>query len=66
MAYEINVSKGGKHYFATDARSITSMQDLLGKVADFHKRFPVEEGFEVQGYRVETTSRKIDAEGKDA
>ena len=46
MWYEINVSKDGQHYFATDKRSITT----IGQAVEIRDRLkaamPEEEGFE--------------------
>jgi hypothetical protein len=45
MWYEINVTKNGKHYFATNERSITTI-DKAVEIRDLLKRaMPEEEGF---------------------
>jgi hypothetical protein len=45
MWYEINVSKDGKHYFATHERSITTIS-LAVEIRDRLKQaMPEEEGF---------------------
>jgi hypothetical protein len=45
MWYEINVSKDGKHYFATHERSITTIS-LAVEIRDrLKKAMPEEEGF---------------------
>lgn len=51
MYYEINISKEGRHYFATAPRSITYIKDLQVKLADIMKRFPKEEGFEIMVFK---------------
>jgi hypothetical protein len=43
--FEINVSKDGKHYFATSPRSLTDRSAAWSALEDFRKRFPAEEGF---------------------
>jgi hypothetical protein len=45
--YEINVAKDGKHYFATNERSLTGSKEAENALKDFKKRFPEEEGFTV-------------------
>jgi hypothetical protein len=45
--YEINVARGGNHYFATAPRSITSNEQARRVYSDFIVRFPVNEGFRV-------------------
>lgn len=40
MYYEINVSKGGKHYFATAERSINLRSKLIEVYEDFRVKFP--------------------------
>ena len=47
MGYEINVSKNGKHYFATHDRSLPYTKEAEEAFKDFKTRFPLEEGFEV-------------------
>ena len=42
--YEINVSKQGKHFFATDARSIVDEDKFIVLMSDFKLRFPESEG----------------------
>jgi hypothetical protein len=46
MWYEINVSKDGKHYFATDKKSITTLARALDVRERLKKAMPEEEGFE--------------------
>ena len=40
MYYEINVSKNGRHYFATAERSITSFTQAEGLYKIFKEKFP--------------------------
>ncbi len=47
MAYEINVAKNGKHYFATHERSLTNQKDAENAFKDFLKRSPAKDGFSV-------------------
>jgi hypothetical protein len=43
--YEINVSKNGKHYFATHERSLINKETAESVYKDFLTRFPMSEGF---------------------
>ncbi len=45
MWYEINVSKDGKHYFATHERSITTIDRAVEIRDRLKKAMPEEEGF---------------------
>lgn len=47
MYYEINVSKNGKHFFATAERSITSFMQAERMYAIFKEKFPESEGYEI-------------------
>jgi hypothetical protein len=46
MWYEINVSKDGKHYFATHERSIGTINEAVEIRDRLKKALPEEEGFE--------------------
>jgi hypothetical protein len=46
MWYEINVSKDGKHYFATHERSITTIDKAMEIRDRLKQSMPEEEGFE--------------------
>lgn len=45
MWYEINVSKDGMHYFATDKRSIPTVKAAVEIRDRLKKAMPEEEGF---------------------
>lgn len=45
MRYEINVSDGGRHFFATAPRSITSTVKLIEVYDALLAAFPPEKGF---------------------
>jgi len=48
MHYEINVSKNGKHYFATHERSLRCTREEAQAVArHFQAVFPKSEGYEI-------------------
>ena len=47
MYYEINVSKDGKHLFATDKRSIRFYWELEKVYRILEEKFPKEEGYKV-------------------
>ena len=60
MSYEINVSHYGSHLFATSERSLSTLVDALTLKAEFDKRFPESEGYNLTLYRVEKTYIKVD------
>jgi hypothetical protein len=48
MWYEINVSLNGKHYFATNERSIRTLPKAMSIAEHFKKVFPANDGYEVE------------------
>ena len=62
MYYEINVALNGRHFFATDKRSITTERALKEVYAVIKAKFPVEEGFDIMVSRMETSGRYVDME----
>ena len=46
--YEINVSKDGRHLFATAKRSLTNKEEMLDCLEIFKQKFPVEEGYGIR------------------
>jgi hypothetical protein len=59
MSYEINVSKNGKHYFATAKRSIDTLNQAVEIRDALKKVFPPEEGFEFNLYSCQETRIEI-------
>ena len=59
MYYEINVSKNGKHYFATAERSITSHTQAEGLYMVFKEKFPENEGYEISVTRWEKIGKPV-------
>jgi hypothetical protein len=59
MSYEINVSKRGKHYFATAKRSIDTLTQAVEIRDALKKAFPPEEGFEFSIYSCQETKIEI-------
>ena len=47
MYYEINVSRHGRHLFATAERSITSFTQAEGMYMLFKGKFPESEGYQI-------------------
>lgn len=47
MYYEINVSRNGRHFFATAERSLTTEDRARTVFAEMKKRFPESEGFQI-------------------
>ena len=62
MYYEINVSLNGRHFFATDKRSITNKRALKEVYTILEEKFPIEEGYIILVSCVETTGRYLDME----
>ena len=62
MYYEINVALHGKHFFATDKRSITTERALKEVYRVIKEKFPVEEGYDILVSQTETTGKYIDME----
>lgn len=62
MYYEINVALNGKHFFATDKRSITNKRALKDVYKVFKEKFPLEEGYDMIVSCVETTGKHVDME----
>lgn len=59
MAYEINVSKNGKHYFATHERSISTMEKLIELKNHFEIAFPEKEGFKLDFTEIVRAGKKV-------
>lgn len=62
MYFEINVSKNGLHFFATNKRSITSYNQALKLYEIFKKKFKEDEGYEIELTKWETIGKIIDVE----
>ena len=62
MYYEINVAKDGRHFFATDKRSITNKNKLKEVYEVLKEKFPPEEGYDMIVSFVETIGKHIDME----
>lgn len=62
MYYEINVSLNGRHFFATDKRSITTERALKEVYPIIKEKFPPEEGYDILVSQMETKGRYIDME----
>lgn len=60
MYYEINVSLNGKHFFATDKRSITNKSALEKVYKVLYEKFPLEEGYDIIVSQYETTGKFVD------
>lgn len=62
MYYEINVTLNGRHFFATDKRSITNTSKLEALYKILKEKFPQEEGYNLSVTRYETVGKFIDME----
>lgn len=47
MYYEINIALNGKHFFATDERSIRTEWELKRVLEVLVQKFPKEEGYDI-------------------
>lgn len=65
MYYEINVSLNGKHFFATDKRSITNERALKEVYKVFKEKFPIKEGYDILVSHYETVGKFVDMEKED-
>ena len=45
--YEINITQGGKHFFATAPRSCANRTDLIKVMNVLKEKFPSKEGYEI-------------------
>lgn len=59
MHYEINVSLNGRHYFATDSRSLIIEADAEAMYKHFLTLFRKEDGYEVEMTYWITKGRRI-------
>ena len=62
MYYEINVSKNGKHLFATAERSITVSWEAEHIYNLFKEKFPENEGYKITVTRWEKVGKIMDIE----
>lgn len=60
MYYEINVALNGRHFFATDKRSITYSAKLKEVYEVFVEKFPPEEGYTIDVTYWETVGKGVD------
>lgn len=65
MYYEINVALNGKHFFATDKRSITNKWKLKEVYKVLIEKFPPEEGYDIIVSHIETVGRHVDMEQEE-
>lgn len=59
MYYEINVSLNGRHYFATDSRSLITEADAEAMYKHFLALFRKEDGYEIEMTYWITKGRRI-------
>lgn len=65
MYYEINVSLNGRHFFATDKRSITNKRALKEVYPILKEKFPPEEGYCILVSCVESKGKYLDMEEEE-
>ncbi len=60
MSYEINISKNGKHFFATNERSIGYDNLKLRHMYNmFLEKFPESEGYEISVSKINVTRKEV-------
>lgn len=60
MYYEVNISLNGKHFFATNERSITDEHKLKEVYGTLREKFPNEDGYNITVVKYETVGKHID------
>ena len=63
MSYEINISKNGKHHFATAERSLTSLGTATKLYNELKEFYPESQGFSLLLTKWETTGNEIKING---
>lgn len=65
MHYEINVAHKGRHYFATNERSLTDSDKARQAFEHFKELFPESEGYKVQVRCCMSTSYEVSWEDEE-
>jgi hypothetical protein len=63
MSYEINISKNGKHYFATAERSLTTLGESTKLYNELKEFYPESQGFKISLTKWETKGKEIKIDG---
>lgn len=63
MPYEINISKNGKHHFATAERSLTSLGEATKLYNELKEFYPKSRGFKISLTKWETKGKEIKIDG---
>jgi len=63
MSYEINISKNGKHYFATAERSLTTLGGATKLYNELKEFYPESQGFKISLTKWETKGKEIKIDG---
>ena len=63
MSYEINISKNGKHYFATAERSLTALGGATKLYNELKEFYPESQGFKISLTKWETKGKEIKIDG---
>ena len=59
MYYEINVSKDGRHYFATSERSIRDIEKAEKMFEHFSQLFPVADGYRISVTEYQKVGQRV-------
>jgi hypothetical protein len=63
MSYEINISKNGKHYFATAERSLTTLSESTKVYNELKEFYPESQGFNLSMTKWEKIGKEIKIDG---
>ena len=63
MSYEINISKNGKHHFATAERSLTTLGGATKLYNELKEFYPESQGFKLSLTKWETIGKEIKIDG---
>jgi hypothetical protein len=63
MSFEINISKNGKHYFATAERSLTTLDEATKVYNELKEFYPESQGFKLSMTKWEKRGKEIKIDG---
>jgi hypothetical protein len=63
MSFEINISKNGKHYFATAERSLTTLGEATKVYNELKGFYPESQGFKLSMTKWEKRGKEIIIDG---
>ena len=63
MSFEINISKNGKHYFATAERSLITLGEATKVYNELKEFYPESQGFKLSMTKWEKRGKEIKIDG---